>query len=510
MTTPTDPGATEAPNPLTEARITEARNPRTEAVDRADAETIVRLMGAEDRAVPEAVATQTHQIAAVVDDVAERFGRGGRLIYVGAGTSGRLGMLDAAECPPTFGVDPGLVRCVIAGGLDALVRSSEGAEDDSAAGADALARLEVTPSDFVLGIATSGTTPFVHGALEEASRRGAGSGFLCCSEPPDSMRELVDHLIVPLVGPEVIAGSTRLKAGTATKLVLNTITTGAMIRGGRVYQNLMVDVRARSAKLVDRSLRILEAVTDLGRAQAGDRLLEAGGGVKTALAMTLLAVDRGEAERLLDACDGFLGRVLDRFSEGSPSYYGVYPRTGTTPDRAVLVGRLEGAPARLGAAEVEAAEIDAVGSRAPTRSGGWSAAQHVGHLLDFERGAVGPRVRAWCAESSGSAVVRFEDRLDDWEADADPPVDLDFKRTLSDFAAERARTLASLKTDSEVLSREARLGEETVTLMQFLRGLAQHDDAHALRVGERVHPALLRVHSALLREAQTGSDAGPA
>ena len=250
-------------------RLTEARNPRTTTIDREDAETIVRLIQAEDRAVPQAVASQATAIARVVDDVVARFQRGGRLIYVGAGTSGRLGTLDAAECPPTFGVDPSLVCGVIAGGPAALVKSSEGAEDAPEDGAEAIRELRVGPADFVLGIATSGTTPYVHGALVEAVTRGGGTGFLCCSEPPREIADLVDHLILPMVGPEVIAGSTRMKAGTATKLILNTITTGAMIRSGRVYENLMVDVRARSAKLVDRGVRMVVSVTGLSRPEPG-------------------------------------------------------------------------------------------------------------------------------------------------------------------------------------------------------------------------------------------------
>ncbi len=470
----------------TDVRLTEARNPRTLGIDQADAATIVQLMSAEDRAVPDAVATQAPRIAAVVEDVARRFDDGGRLIYVGAGTSGRLGMLDASECPPTFGVDPELVRCVIAGGVDALIRSSEGAEDDAAAGAERLAELDVTAADFVLGIATSGTTPFVHGALEEAHRRGAGTGFLCCSEPPEEMRTLADHLIVPLVGPEVIAGSTRLKAGTATKLVLNTITTGAMIRGGRVYQNLMVDVRARSAKLVDRSLRIMQAVTDVDREEARDRLLASGGGVKTALAMTLLDVDRGVAERWLDACGGFLGRVVERFDAHKDVYYAAYTATPAERDVRDLLSRLSRAAQRLSEAHVEAAEIDAAGSRVPARTNGWHAAEHAAHLLEFEREAVGPRVRAWLA-SEGAVPVA----LVDWIADPHPLVDETFNNLVSALNAERARTLASIGTDPDVWSWRGQLGEESFTLYQFLRGIAQHDEAHALRIRERVHPALL-------------------
>ena len=327
-------------------RLTEGRNPRTRAIDRADSATIVHMIQAEDRAVPGAVASQADALARVIDDVVERFRRGGRLVYVGAGTSGRLGVLDAAECPPTFGVDPGLVEAIIAGGSGALVRSAEGAEDSRRGGAEAVRACGVSPADLVLGIATSGTTPYVLGALAEAASRGAGTAFLGCTAPPPEVAEVADHLILPLVGPEVIAGSTRMKAGTATKLVLNTITTGAMIRSGRVFENLMVDLRARSAKLVDRGIRIFVALTGASREEARRALIRTGGAVKTALAMRALGVDRALAERYLDCADGFLGLAVERFGGPERPYYGGYPTAPGWPDGAALLPRLSAAPDR--------------------------------------------------------------------------------------------------------------------------------------------------------------------
>lgn len=471
-------------------RLTEARNPRTMAIDRADAETIVRLIQSEDRAVPQAVASQAAVIARVVDEVSARFRRGGRLIYVGAGTSGRLGTLDAAECPPTFGVDASVVRGVIAGGPAALVRSSEGAEDVPEGGADAIRELDVGPADFVLGIATSGTTPYVHGALIEAVARGAETGFLCCSRPPREIVDLVDHLILPLVGPEVIAGSTRMKAGTATKLVLNTITTGAMIRSGRIYENLMVDLRARSAKLVDRGIRIVVALTDLSRSGARALLIAAGGGAKTALAMHLLQVDRAMAERLLDSVGGFLGDAVERFGGGPRPVYAGYPQAPGWPDAEGLVTRLANAPRLLAVARREGEATEASGARVRLDSAAWTPGQQVAHMLEFERGAVRPRVTGWLAGSGGGgALVSFPD----WKPGPPAPRDIGFEAALASFAEERAATVAAISLPAETpLSRRARVGSETLTLYQFLRGIAQHDQAHEVRIRERVHPALLQ------------------
>ncbi len=296
---------------LLDPRLTEQSNPRTKEIDLASPLEIVDLINAEDRSVPEAVRAQREEIARAIEIAVECFRRGGRLVYVGAGTSGRLGVLDATECPPTFGTDPEMVRGIIAGGHAALVRSQEGAEDRAEDGAAAVEDANVGADDFVLGIATSSTTPYVRGALARAVELGARTGFLCCTEPGEEMRELVDVCVVPLVGPEVIAGSTRMKAGTATKLVLNTITTGAMIRLGKVYGNLMVDLQAISEKLVDRSQRIVMAVCGCPRDEALRLLRAAGGSVKVAIVMGRADVSRELAELYLAEGDGFVRRALE-------------------------------------------------------------------------------------------------------------------------------------------------------------------------------------------------------
>ena len=270
---------------MTERRLTEQRNPRSETIDRLSPREIVDLIQSEDRRVPEAVAAEAPAIARAVEIVAEVFRGGGRLFYVGAGTSGRLGVLDASEMPPTYGTDPSLVQGVIAGGHAALVRAQEGAEDHPGDGAAAMDQREVGPADFVLGIATSGTTPYVHGALARARERGARTGFLLCTPPSRELLETHDVVIAPLVGPEVITGSTRMKAGTATKLVLNTITTSAMVLTGKVHGNLMVDLQVTCAKLQDRGERILMEFLEVERERARELLAGAGGSVKTALVM---------------------------------------------------------------------------------------------------------------------------------------------------------------------------------------------------------------------------------
>src|SRR5256884_599690 len=247
-------------------RLTEQRNPRTERIDVAATLEIVDLINAEDAMVPAAVRAVRAEIARAIDLVVEALRQGGRLVYVGAGTSGRLGVLDASECPPTFGTPPEMVVGVIAGGYAALVKSSEGAEDDVNAGMAAMDQARVAARDFVLGIAASGTTPFVRAALTRAQTIGAVTGLLSCSDPPKILAETCDVLILPKVGPEVLTGSTRMKAGTATKLVLNTLSTGAMIRLGRAYGNLMVDLMAVSDKLRDRGERIVMEVGGGGRA----------------------------------------------------------------------------------------------------------------------------------------------------------------------------------------------------------------------------------------------------
>ena len=268
---------------------------------------IVRLINGEDRTVAEAVGREAEPIARAVELAVAAFRAGGRLIYVGAGTSGRLGVLDAAEMPPTFGTDPEIVQGMIAGGLEALVRAQEGAEDRAQDGYRAIDERDVGPRDFVIGIATSGTTPYVHAALARARTRGARTGFLLCTPPADALRKAHDVVIAPLTGPEVITGSTRMKAGTATKMVLNSITTAAMVRLGKVDGNLMVDLQVTCAKLQDRGERILMTTLGLGRDGARELLDRAEGHVKTGLVMHRLGVDAEAAREALARAGGVAG-----------------------------------------------------------------------------------------------------------------------------------------------------------------------------------------------------------
>ena len=291
-------------------RVTERRNPRTAAIDLASPLEIADLIAAEDRGVPEAVAAERERIARAIELAEQTFRAGGRLFYVGAGTSGRLGVLDASECPPTFGTDPEMVQGIIAGGPAALTRAQEGAEDKPADGARAVDDHGVTARDFLVGIAASGTTPYVRGALERAREIGARTAIVACSPPPAALVAAVDVAIVPIVGPEVVTGSTRLKAGTATKLVLNAITTGAMIRLGKTYGNLMVDLRATNNKLKDRSERIMIEVCGVTREEARALLDAADKSVKTAIVMQKLGLDRDGALAALEKAGGVIRRAI--------------------------------------------------------------------------------------------------------------------------------------------------------------------------------------------------------
>ena len=295
---------------MQDSRLTEQRNPKSMKIDKLDVLAIVDLINAEDRSVAKVVGDEREAIARAIELVEDTFRGGGRLIYVGAGTSGRLGVLDAAEMPPTFGTDPDMVHGIIAGGYQALVRSQEGAEDLSADAVRAINDLNVCQRDFVLGIATSGSTPYVVGALSRARELGARTGFLLCTSPSEALLSEHDVVIAPLVGPEVITGSTRMKAGTATKLVLNTITTGAMVRTGKVYSNLMVDLQVTCKKLQDRGERILSELLDLDRPVAAELLNRASGHVKTALVMGYLGIDEEEALSRLDAVGGMVSMVI--------------------------------------------------------------------------------------------------------------------------------------------------------------------------------------------------------
>jgi N-acetylmuramic acid 6-phosphate etherase len=303
---------------MLDERLTEQRNPRSREIDRMTPLEIVDLINAEDQGVAAAVAEEREPLARAVSLVADAFRSGGRLLYVGAGTSGRLGVLDASEMPPTFGTDPELVQGVIAGGPEALVRAQEGAEDVTEDGARAMDHRKVGPGDLVLGIATSGSTPFVHGALTRARDRGARTGILICTPPSQELMDRHDVVIAPLVGPEVITGSTRMKAGTATKMALNTITTGAMVLLGKVYGNLMVDLQVTCQKLQDRGERILMDTLGLDREGARRLLEEAGGRVKRAIVMGKAGVGSREAERLLEEARGSVARVLE-MDQGSVS-----------------------------------------------------------------------------------------------------------------------------------------------------------------------------------------------
>ena len=289
---------------------TEKRNRASENIDKLSTKQIVDLINSEDAIVPAAVARQSKQIAAAIDLIVEHFRKGGRLFYVGAGTSGRLGVLDASECPPTFGVSPSLVQGIIAGGRRALVRSVEGAEDFPDDGIAAINKKRVRSKDIVIGLAACGMTPFVHGALKQARQIGAATIFITCA--PEAVEHIPAEIIInPVVGPEVVTGSTRMKAGTATKLVLNTLTTGAMIKLGKVHGNLMVDLKATNEKLRDRSVRIVMEMTKLNRPSARRLLAKAQGQVKAAIVMHFRRTNLAGALKILDECDQFLRKAIE-------------------------------------------------------------------------------------------------------------------------------------------------------------------------------------------------------
>jgi len=286
---------------------TEQRNPRTREIDLAPTSRILDLMNDEDRGVADAVRAAIGEIARAVDLVTLAFRSGGRLFYAGAGTSGRLGVLDAAECPPTFGVDPSMVQGIIAGGPETVFRSREGVEDLPETGARDVAAHGLGASDVLVGITASRRTPYVLGAVAEARRRGARTVFLRCN---DGMPPEADVVITVVPGPEVVTGSTRLKAGTAQKMVLNMITTASMVKLGKVYENLMVDVRPNSAKLIERGKGIVMMLAGLSYEDAARVYESAGRNVKVAVVMQRRGVDRVAAEKLLADFGGFLARAL--------------------------------------------------------------------------------------------------------------------------------------------------------------------------------------------------------
>ncbi|CAI0743502.1 N-acetylmuramic acid 6-phosphate etherase [Serratia proteamaculans] len=293
------------------ALVSETRNPATMGLDEMSTLEMVSCFNQEDRKVPEAIEKVLPAIAQAVDLAAAALKAGGRLIYLGAGTSGRLGVLDASECPPTFGVPHGMVIGLIAGGPGALLKAVEGAEDDAALGEADLVALDLTATDMVVGLAASGRTPYVIGALRYARQLGCATAAISCN-PDSPIAHEAQVAISPVVGPEALTGSTRLKSGTAQKLVLNMLSTGAMVKLGKVYENLMVDVKATNVKLVDRACRIVVEATGAERSQAEAALTQTGFEVKPAILMILAGIDAEEAQQRLQQHDGYLRAALTR------------------------------------------------------------------------------------------------------------------------------------------------------------------------------------------------------
>ncbi|HHX8498940.1 N-acetylmuramic acid 6-phosphate etherase [Vibrio diabolicus] len=289
--------------------VSEGRNPETMDIDLLPSFDIVQRLNQQDKLVPIAVEKVLPEIAQAVDKITEAFNVGGRLFYIGAGTSGRLGVLDASECPPTFGTDPEMVVGIIAGGKEAMFRAKEGAEDDPALGEQDLKENALTQRDVVVGIAASGRTPYVIGGLEYANELGATTVALSCN-PDSPIADIADIAISPVVGPEALTGSTRLKSGTAQKLVLNMLTTASMIRLGKSYQNLMVDVKATNAKLVARAARIVMQATDCTNQEAKTALKETNYDAKLAILMILTGLDKESATEQLKAKQGYLRKVV--------------------------------------------------------------------------------------------------------------------------------------------------------------------------------------------------------
>ena len=289
---------------------TEQRNPRTMDLDTLEVPELLARIIAEDNTVPDAVARELPHIARAVDYIVASFKSGGRLVYVGAGTSGRLGVLDASECPPTFGSEPDQVVGVIAGGYTAVVRAVEGAEDRADQGAQAMDDLEVGPEDTVVGLAASRRTPYVVSAIARARSLGSRTVYVTCT-PREEFTLEVDVAICPVVGPEVLMGSTRMKAGTAQKLVCNMLSTASFVRIGKVYENMMVDLMANSQKLVERGRRTVMTATGCDYTTASHAIDAAGKSVKVAIVMMKAGVSRAEAERRLVAADGFVRHALE-------------------------------------------------------------------------------------------------------------------------------------------------------------------------------------------------------
>ncbi|EOG7672023.1 N-acetylmuramic acid 6-phosphate etherase [Vibrio cholerae] len=294
--------------------VSEGRNPDTMDIDLLSSQEIVERLNQQDKQVPLAVEAVLPQIAQAVDKITAAFKQGGRLIYLGAGTSGRLGVLDASECPPTFGVSDQMVIALIAGGKEAMFTAQEGAEDNATLGAHDLQQIDFSSKDVLVGIAASGRTPYVIGALEYANDLGATTIALSCN-PDSPIAEIAQIAISPVVGPEALTGSTRLKSGTAQKLVLNMLTTASMIRLGKSYQNLMVDVRATNRKLIARAVRIVMQATDCQREEAEALLKESHNNAKLAILMHLTGMNYEQATAKLSQSDGFLRRAMEEHEE---------------------------------------------------------------------------------------------------------------------------------------------------------------------------------------------------
>ncbi|MCX9538168.1 N-acetylmuramic acid 6-phosphate etherase [Vibrio cholerae] len=294
--------------------VSEGRNPDTMDIDLLSSQEIVERLNQQDKQVPLAVEAELPQIAQAVDKITAAFKQGGRLIYLGAGTSGRLGVLDASECPPTFGVSDQMVIGLIAGGKEAMFTAQEGAEDNATLGAHDLQQIDFSSKDVLVGIAASGRTPYVIGALEYANDLGATTIALSCN-PDSPIAEIAQIAISPVVGPEALTGSTRLKSGTAQKLVLNMLTTASMIRLGKSYQNLMVDVRATNRKLIARAVRIVMQATDCQREEAEALLKESHNNAKLAILMHLTGMNYEQPTAKLSQSDGFLRRAMEEHEE---------------------------------------------------------------------------------------------------------------------------------------------------------------------------------------------------
>lgn len=291
--------------------LTEARNPDTRNIDTLSTLQILKLINSEDKKIAKAVEKILPDIAKGVELIVDSLKNEGRVFYIGAGTSGRLGVLDAAECPPTFGTSPNMIKGIIAGGKRSLVLSREGAEDNKKMGKSDIRKNKVRKNDVVIGIAASKRTPYVLSALSQAKKIGAKTIFIFCN-PASSIKAEVDVNISPLLGPEVIMGSTRMKAGTAQKMILNMLTTCSMIRIGKVYQNMMVDLKATSEKLLERSKRIIMLATGVSYKKAENYLKEADNSVKTALVMILVKADKEEAKRRLKKAQGFVRKAIEK------------------------------------------------------------------------------------------------------------------------------------------------------------------------------------------------------